>query len=134
MNLEEEILKKLENIEIRLLRLENKHEPNRTENKKDLSIREFLNQKKPKGDVQKTLTIGYFFEQYKNMKSMNIGDFIQGYKNAKEPTPNKLNDKIYKNCKKGHMMEADNKKDNKKAWVLTNDGEKFVENNYKRTT
>ena len=67
------------------------------------------------------------------MRSFNVEDLAHYFQLAKEPTPENLNDKINMNIKKGHVMEAKEKKENKKAWVITNTGEQFVDNNFKET-
>lgn len=99
-------------------------------NGKKLSIKEFVLEKKPKGDVQKTLVISHYLEKYENMTSVNVDDLAKYFRLSKEPVPGNLNDKINMNIRKGHMTEAEEKKDNKKAWVVTNTGEQFVENGF----
>jgi len=98
---------------------------------KKLSVKEFILDKKPSGDVQKALAIAYYLEKNESMKSFNVEDLAHYFQLAKEPTPENLNDKINMNIKKGHVMEAKEKKENKKAWVITNTGEQFVDNNFK---
>lgn len=98
--------------------------------KKKLSIREFLIEKKPSNDVEKTLAIGYYFEKYGGVSSFNVDDLQQGYEKAKEKRPINLNDKVNLNIKKGHIAEASEKKNNKKAWYVTNSGATFLENNF----
>jgi len=100
-----------------------------TTNKKPISIREFLLSKKLQNDVQKTLAIGYYLEQYQNMTRFNVKDLEDGFRKAKEPLPSNINDKVNMNIKKGHMMEAKEKKDNLRAWYLTNTGMNFIERN-----
>lgn len=97
---------------------------------KKLSVKEFILTKKPSGDVQKTLAIAYYLENNEEMQSFNVEDLAHYFQLAKEPTPQNLNDKINMNIKKGHVMEAKEKKENKKAWVITNTGQQFVENNF----
>lgn len=100
---------------------------------KKLSVKEFIILKNPSGDVQKSLVIAYYLEKNEGMQSFNIEDLAQYFQLAKEPTPQNLNDKINMNIKKGHMMEAREKKDNKKSWVVTNTGEQFIEKDFKET-
>ncbi len=100
-------------------------------NGKKLSIKEFVLEKKPKGDVQKTLLISDYLEKYENMSSVNVDDLAKYFRLAKEPVPGNLNDKINMNIRKGHMTEAEDKKENKKAWVVTNTGEQFIKNGFK---
>ena len=99
--------------------------------KKKLSVKEFMLQKNPRKDVLKTLTIGYYLEKYGGMSCFTIKDIQRGFRSAKEPAPDKINDKIYQNAKKGHIMEVEEKKDGHKAWQLTSSGERFVENGFK---
>jgi len=99
---------------------------------KKLTVREFLISKKPSDDVKKTLAIGYYLEKYDNFPSFNADDLHQGYEKAKEKKPLNINDKVNLNIKKGHMDGASEKKDNKKAWYVTNSGEQFVKNNFEK--
>jgi len=55
----------------------------------------------------------------------------KGFRDSKEKVPQNVPDKIQKNIAKGHMMEAAEEKDELKAYVLTNSGEKFVEKDFK---
>lgn len=129
----EEFIRKLEDHEKRILRLE-EYIPKASEKEelaKKISIREFLNSKIPKGDVNKTLAIGYFLEHYKKLEFFNKSDLEEYSKKAKENIQ-KINDKVYQNIKKGYMMESDEKKDNLKCWCLTNSGIKFCENEFKK--
>jgi hypothetical protein len=100
-------------------------------NSKKLSVKEFVLAKKPAGDVQKTLVISHYLEKHENMESVNVDDLAKYFRLAKEPVPGNLNDKINMNIRKGHMTEAAEKKENKKAWVVTNTGEQFIEKEFK---
>lgn len=86
--------------------------------------------KKPTGEVQKTLTIGYFIEKFDNIYPFNSKDLETGFRAAKEIVPRNINFNVIKNIQKGHMMEAKDKKDNLKAWILTNSGEGIVEKGF----
>lgn len=121
------IIEKLEEIEQRLDKLEGV--PRKQVNEgKVLSIKEFILNKKPSDDIQKTLVIGYYLEHYSGEKSFNVRDLVEGFRSARESVPGNVNDKVNINISKGHMMDAREKKDKLKAWVLTNTGEKFVDN------
>jgi hypothetical protein len=103
----------------------------RKKDSKDLSVKEFIISKRPSGDVQKTLAMGYYLEKFEKVISFNIEDLGRCFQLAKEPTPQNINDKINMNIRKGHMAEAKQKKNNKKAWIVTNTGEQFLENGFK---
>jgi hypothetical protein len=97
---------------------------------KGISVKEFIIGKRPSNDVEKTLAIGYFLEKYTGATSFNVDDLGRHFQLAKEATPTNINDKVNMNIRKGHMAEAKEKKDNKKAWIVTNSGEQFVENGF----
>jgi|SRR5581483_1773685 len=103
----------------------------KTPESKKLSVKEFIIDKKPSNDVEKTLAIAYFLERYEGMTSFNIDDLARYFVFAKEPEPANINDKVNLNIKKGHLAEAPEKKNNKKAWRVTNSGEKSVEDGFK---
>jgi len=127
------ILDRLTAIEDRLSKIEGggKIAPN-TETQdnrqaKKPSLGEFLVSKKPTDDVKKTLGIGYFLEKSQGLKTFNIKDLEVAFERAKEKKPSNMNDKVNMNIRNGHMAEATEKKDSRKAWYLTNSGEQFVE-------
>lgn len=97
---------------------------------KRLSLKEFIVSKKPANDVQKTLAIGYFLEKFSGVSLFNITDLEAAYERAKEKKPSNMNDKINMNIRNGHMEEATEKKEARKAWYLTNTGESYVESNF----
>jgi len=99
--------------------------------KKEMSIKEFILQKKPKNDVQKALVIAYYLENFRNFSSFNYVDITEGFREARENVPKNVWDKLYKNVRKGHMMEAAEEKDELTAYVLTNRGERYVTNDFK---
>jgi len=131
--MDEEIKKILDDHENRIKALENKilgKEMQKRE--KPISLKEFMLSIKPTSDVQKTLIIGYFLEKYEGFQCFNASDIENGFSNAKEPVPNNINLCVIKNIKKGYMMEFKEKKDNMKSWVLTNSGERAVENGFQK--
>lgn len=99
---------------------------------KKITIKEFVLEKNLKGDVQKTLIIAYYLEKHENMSSFNVDDLAKYFRLAKEAVPGNLNDKINMNIRKGHIAEASEKKDGKKAWYLTSTGENYVEQELKK--
>lgn len=124
--MDEEIKSILNDHEERIQGLERifKTEPEKI--KKQVSIKEFIISKKPKDDIQKTLVIGYYLENQRVFCSFNVKDLKDGFREAKESLPSNINQMVNENIKKGYMMEAEQKKDEMKAWVLTNTGEGFV--------
>ena len=124
--------KKLEDHEKRIAKLENLLVSRPATVEKKLSIKEFILSRNPTNDIQKTLAIGYYLEKYESMPSFNVKDLEKGFHDAKESAPENVNYKVIVNIQKGYMMESKEKKDDLKAWNLTNSGEKSVENNFEK--
>lgn len=99
--------------------------------RKELSIKEFILQKKATRDLDKTMAVGYYLEHNRNISPFNIKDLEQLFGEAKEPLPKNINDAVNKNIEKGFIMESKEKKDKKKTWALTATGERYVENGFK---
>lgn len=127
-----EIKRILSEHERRISSLENLIKSKPEKAKKKLSIKEFLLEKQPKKNVEKTLAIGYYLEHYKNISPFNAKDLENGFREAKEPLPQNINLTVIQNIEKGYMMEAEEKKDSLKAWVLTSTGERVVEEGFKQ--
>ena len=123
----EELIKKLNDHESRISALEGMPDKSAKGGGNKLSIKEFLLNKKPADDVQRTLVIGYYLERFQMVDSFNARDLADGFRAAREPLPANINDKVNSNISKGYVMAAKEKKDKLKAWILTNSGEEFVE-------
>ena len=136
----DEILDILKNLDARMQQVEVNKPPlghvetgiGKPAGQRKISIKEFLLECKPNGEVQKTLAIAYFLETHEGMLSFNKADLEKGYRSAKEPVPLNINDKVYMCIKNGHMMEDGKKKDNTKAWVVTSSGENFLKDGFSR--
>jgi len=115
--------------EIRISKLESlvRKEPIKIEGK---NIKSFIKNINPQSDVKLTLAIGYYLEKYEGFSSFNAKDLEKGYLEAREPLPPNIHDKIQLNVRNEHFMESPEKKDNFKAYFLTNSGERYVENHF----
>ena len=98
---------------------------------KKMSIKEFLMTKTLDDDVKRTLAISYFIEHVENTKPFTAADLKKAFRLAKIKLPSNINDKINMNIRAGRIMEAEEKKESKKAWELTATGEVFVEKELK---
>lgn len=104
-----------------------------TNSRKKLSLKEFLIEKNPTGDVQKAIAIAYFLENIEKVNSFNKGDIENGFRSAREKVPKNVSDKISMATKNGYFMEDKLSKNNLKAWVLTNTGIKYVESGFSKS-
>lgn len=123
----DEILTSIRSLDARVLKLESGggvSSPG-TEQKK-LSLKEFLIERSPSNGVQKTLSIGYFLENYDGTSPFNAADLERGFRAAREPVPPNINDKANLCVRNGHFMEHSEKKNSTKAWLVTRTGEEVV--------
>lgn len=126
----EELPKRIEDLERRVAAIEAwmHRTPEPPASGKPLSIREFVTAKSPKTKVDTALLVGFYFERFSGISPFNLDDLMQGFGQAKEPLPANPSDLLYQNVRRGFLMEAPEKKGGSKAWVVTNSGERFVEN------
>jgi hypothetical protein len=99
--------------------------------RKTISIKEFIISKAPPNGVLMTLTVGYYLENYDGITPLTAADLEAGFRAARETLPANLNDKANNCVKKGFFMEAKEKKDSLKAWVVTRTGEAAVESGFR---
>jgi hypothetical protein len=92
------------------------------------SIGEFVRAKNPKSAFDKGIIIAYHKEKKELISPFTIENIKQGYIESKEPLPGNPSDLVYQAIKRGLFMKTSTKKkDNFFPLVLTNLGEKFVE-------
>jgi hypothetical protein len=134
MDTNKTIKQRVVELEERITKLEAFFSPNSvnplTMKTKKISAKEFLMTKKLKTETQKVLALGYYLEHMGSTESFNTADLEAIFRSVRERLPKNMNDAVNKNIARGFLMDAAEKKDNKKAWVLTATGEKFVEDNF----
>ena len=99
---------------------------------KKTEIRKFLLENTPPDDTRRTLAIGYFLENQEGMSSFTPQDLLKGYDDAKARPPSNISVNLARLTEDGHIMKAREKKGNKTAYVLTDSGEKFVDDGYRK--
>lgn len=99
---------------------------------KQQSLREFLNEKSPATANDRGLSIAYYMETIKQFECFNAEDIKTGFREARIPVPKNPNDIINKNIAKGNIMDTEQRKDGKKAWVLTITGMQKVKNGFRK--
>ncbi len=133
----QKIEERMANLEKRVAKLEttvvvaNPIAPSVQKMTKQISAKEFLLSKDLSTVVEKTLTLAYFLEHMENVSPFNTDDFVKVFQAAREKIPTNINDMVNRNISKGLLMEVKERKDKKKAWILTASGEKLVESGFK---
>lgn len=139
MSTNKTIEQKVDELEQRVAKLEAGSVPTHSDSlpnlkKKKVSPQEFLATKDAYTEVKKVLVFGYYLEHIEGLESFNAADLVSIFRSAKEKPPKNINDVINKNINPGKfIMDAAEKKDDKKAWVLTSTGEKHVEEELKKS-
>lgn len=132
-----ELVKKVEALEERIKALEDKEfvpasQSLEQKQSKQVSVREFLLTKELNSSKDVTLAIGHYLESHTGLPSFNISDIEKAFRQAKIKPPANINDMVNKNINKGMVMEAEEKREGKKAWVLTGTGEEYINNKNKK--
>lgn len=91
--------------------------------KKKLSVKEFLITKNLKSDIERTFYLGYYLEKIEMHDSFDISELKDAFRAAKLPLPGNLSDNVNKNIVKGYFMETEVKEKGQKRWTLTATGE-----------
>lgn len=132
-----DIEKKLEDLDSRIVTLEKAllSSPSTEENKKKRrppAIREFLNEKKPKTNLDRILAIAVYHNRFieSNTDFFNVKNILDLIPKAKLKKPANINDVINKNVIKGYFEEDGKDESGKKRWYVTESGISRVDNNF----
>ncbi len=134
----EEITKKVAELEARIVKLElvvNTGSPLSvpvSTKRADVSVVEFLREKKPVTSVDKTLVFAVYHENHTDKDSFNTEDLLSLWRQAKEASPANINDLINKNIKKGFVAEEKVEKGQKKSWYVTTSGIDAVKKTFQK--
>lgn len=80
----------------------------------------------PKEHTDRAIIFSYWLFYKENMKAFNVDDIAKCYDEARITKPKNITDTMNKLQAKGYLKQA-GEKDGKKAWVITQAGEEYVE-------
>lgn len=94
-----------------------------------MSLVEYVRAKgNPDGHSDLSMIFAYWLHHKRKMSSYNSIDIGNCYSEARITPPKNIPDTMNKNQGKGYLMTASEKKDGRKAWVITHPtGEEYVE-------
>lgn len=129
-----EIKKTLEDHEKRIRKLEGAkdHLINLSRKTKEISLIEFMKEKNPMDDLQKTLCIGFFLEQNEGIEPFTSKDIEGGFRKARLTVPQNVADKINQCIKKGWIAEDKEIKDGKKTFYITISGQNKISEGFRK--
>lgn len=120
----EEIKRAIEDHEARIRKLEGIN-PLKQVNKKEKSLREFVNEHKNESDVDKTILILFFKEKFIGIEGITSRDVTEGFREIREKAPGNIADKFQQLAKRGLITSSKlSKKLN--SWTYTNSGEEYI--------
>ncbi len=131
-------MKKIDELEKRVAKLERLAEgPSpkvqfATSNRYQISVVEFLREKKPYTAVDKAVVFAVFHENQSGKDVFNTEDILSLWRQAKETPPANINDLINKNIKKGFIAEEKVEKGQKKSWFVTSSGTEAVNKGFQK--
>lgn len=91
-----------------------------------MALNEFLASRKPKSHKDRVLLVAYYYLHSKN-EPVTRAEIDEAYTLARMARPQNLSDMIGKCIAKGYLMEHPAEKEGKKAWHITQTGEKYLE-------
>jgi hypothetical protein len=124
---------KIIDLENRVSALEKELHTNSSPNvnkKRNLSVNEFLREKRPATAIDTILVIAVYHERFNGTDSFSANDLLDLIRKAKQKRPANINDLINKNISKGYLEEDKAGDDGKKQWYVTSSGVEFVDNNF----
>ena len=133
-----DIEKKLEDLENRVTTLEkvlvhSSSSPEESKKKqRPPAIREFLNEKKPKTNLDRILAIAVYHNRFiePNTDFFNVKNITHLIPKAKLKKPTNINDVINKNVIKGYLEEDGKDEAGNKRWYVTESGISIVDSNF----
>jgi hypothetical protein len=134
----EEVSKQITDLEARVSKLEQMvvgSDPAKgvfVPSRAQVSVVEFLREKKPTTAVDKALVFAVYHENQVGKDVFNTEDLLSLWRQAKEKPPANINDLINKNIIKGFMAEEKIEKGQKKSWYVTTSGSDTVSKSFQK--
>ena len=91
-----------------------------------MALNEFLASRKPITHKDRVLLVAYYYFHSKN-EPVTTSEIDEAYTLARMPRPQNLSDTIAKCVSKGYFVDYRDGKEGKRAWQITQTGEKYLE-------
>ena len=91
------------------------------------TVSEFLATAAPRSHVDTVVQMAYYLWRSGDTAGVTIEELLGAYAQARLKKPKNVSDVLATAIRKGYLVEAAQKKDGKKCWLITQTGEAFVE-------
>lgn len=93
----------------------------------NVSVNEFFRKAKPDTHVARFVCAAYYLLHASNIEQFTITEIMELYGKLREPKPKNSSDVMSQCIKKTYIIDGHTAGDKQKTWVITPEGEKFVE-------
>lgn len=91
------------------------------------TVSEFLALAEPANHPETAVCVAYYMWRSGDPGGMTVEELLAAYAQRRAKKPRNPSDALAKAARKGHLIEASERKNGKKAWVITQAGEVYVE-------
>lgn len=92
-----------------------------------LSVNEFFRRANPDTHPARFVTAAYYLLRTGKSEQFTQSDIVEIYRKLRQPGPKNPTDVMNQCIRKAHIIEAPDSANKQKYWVITPNGEKFVE-------
>ncbi len=92
-----------------------------------LSVNEFFRRVNPDTHPARFVTAAYYLLHTGKAEQFTQADILEIYRKLRQPQPKNPTDVMNQCIRKAHIIDAPNAGDKQKHWVITPEGEKYVE-------
>jgi hypothetical protein len=91
------------------------------------SLPELLAIANPRNHPDTAVLVAYYMWRSGDTAGMTVDELLGAYAQSRRPKPSNASDVLGKATRRGHLVEASEKKNGKKAWIVTPTGEAYAE-------
>ena len=111
-----------DDLEKRVADLERVKSSSKNAERREMTVREFILDRKPKSGAEKALCLIYFREENEGVTGgITSKDLSSAFKTAREKIPRNVSD-VLSQCSKKGWIACDSENGKKKSWKLTSTG------------
>jgi len=91
------------------------------------TVSEFLALTEPASHPETAVCVAYYMWRSGDPGGMTLEELLTAYAQRRAKKPRNASDVLARAARKGHLIEASERKNGKKAWVITQAGEAYVD-------